>query len=94
MAKRRRYQPLVDALVALPAGETRLTFTLAELEALLGQPLPATAKAACGYWYSGSVAESNWLACGFTVHVNRRTHTLTFVRQEEDPDGRSAPAAW
>ena len=69
-------------LATLPAEQTHISLTLVELEALLGQALPVTAKTVSSYWRSGSVAETNWLACGFTAHVNRRTHTITFVRQE------------
>jgi len=83
MAKRRRYQPLLDVLATLPAEQTQLAFTLDELEAVLGEPLPASAATlTSNYWYGGSVAETNWLACGFTAHINRRMRTITFVRQE------------
>ena len=82
MARRRKYQPLLDALTALPAEQTSLTFTFAELEHLLGRALPLSAKVSTSYWNGGSVAESNWLAWGFAGRLSRRTHTITFLRQE------------
>jgi len=81
MERPRKYQPLLDALAALPAEQTSLTVTFAELEELLGQPLAPSAKTSTTYWSGGSVAESNWLTWGFTGHLWRNMHTITFRRQ-------------
>ena len=47
-----RYQPLGDYLAALPPETTRITLTLAEMEAILGDPLPRHASTAV--WWSNT----------------------------------------
>ena len=82
MARRGRYQPLLAVLAALPEAQASISFSLTELEELLGTALPATAKTSSGYWSGGSVAEANWLSWGFVGRFHRATQTVVFVRQE------------
>ena len=45
-----KYQPLADWLAAQPGPRVALTF--AQIEQLLGAPLPPTARAGTGWWWA------------------------------------------
>jgi hypothetical protein len=75
----RRYLPLLDALDALPAAEPRLCLSFAELEALLGHPLPESAHVP-SFWTGSAVAQRNWERSGFTARLDRVGPAVTFTR--------------
>ena len=64
-----RYQPLGDYLAALSPETTTLTLTLLEIEALLGAPLPASARGR--QWWVNQWSESSqarvWRRAGWRV---------------------------
>ena len=84
----RVYAPLAEHLAARgAAGERRVTLTLAAIEALIGRPLPATARAARRHrsWWRGQGnaphAWYGWQRVGWTVEtVDLATETVTFAR--------------
>ncbi len=77
------YQPLADFLADHPGPEATLTF--AQLEGILGAPLPAAAWTR-GWWVNDRVAAPQahaWLAAGWVVRWVRRSGdqaAVTFVR--------------
>ncbi len=84
----RIYAPLAEHLAAREAvGERRVTLGFAAVEALLGRPLPATARAGRGYrpWWRGQGdaphAWYGWLRGGWRVAtVDLAAETVTFAR--------------
>ena len=86
----RTYAPLADHLAARgAAGERRVTLTFARVEALIGRPLPASARAARHYraWWGGQTnaphAWYGWLRVGWQVEaVELAAETVTFARPE------------
>jgi DNA-binding XRE family transcriptional regulator len=64
-----KYGPLFDALSR--GGQDPVTFTFNEIEALLGEPLPRSARASRGWWSNrrGSPQASAWMRAGY--HVQR-----------------------
>ena len=84
----RVYAPLADHLAARgAAGEWRVTLTFAAIEALLGRPLPATARESRRHrqWWQGNVnsphAWYGWQRVGWRVEtVDRAAETVTFAR--------------
>ena len=80
MVKPRKYQPLVDYLAPLSAGTTSVSLTLAEIEALVGAPLPRTV--ATRIWWHNSrphwrlVRAAGWRVAG----VDFPGRTVTFAR--------------
>ena len=80
-----KYEPLRRYLAARPATESTLALTFAEIEALLGAPLPASAVAS-GWWTSrrGSPQERAWRAAGWRV-VGMRPSLPSVVTFERLP---------
>jgi hypothetical protein len=86
----RVYGPLGEHLAArAAAGEVRVTLTFAAIEgALLGRPLPASARSRRNHrawWGSGSTNYPHrwygWLRAGWQVEaVDLAAETVTFVR--------------
>jgi len=84
----RVYAPLAEQLAARrAAGEWRVTLTFAAIEALIGRPLPATARAARRHrpWWRGQGnaphAWYGWQRVGWWVEtVDLATETVTFAR--------------
>ena len=84
----RVYAPLAEHLAArAAASEWRVTLTLAAIEARIGRPLPATARAARRYrpWWHGQAnaphAWYGWQRVGWRVEVvDLATETVTFAR--------------
>lgn len=74
---------LMDALAALPHdhGSRRLTF--AEIETLLGGPLPAIAHLAA-FWMHSSTAHTNGRRRGVAARLDRGP-AVTFTRQTKRP---------
>jgi DNA-binding XRE family transcriptional regulator len=63
-----KYTPLFDHLRRAPQDE--LTLTFAEIEALLGEALPASARAQRGWWGNrsrGSPQAAAWMGAGYHV---------------------------
>ncbi len=82
--RRSRYQPLVDHLAALTERETMLTD--AEIEAILGAPLPTSAYTGTVYWTDARFAHvQRWRALGWRARRDRRNRRVHFVRDAEQP---------
>lgn len=65
-----KYRPLFDYLSGQHADEIALT--LAEIEAILGDALPPSARAARGWWGNrdrGSLQAAAWMDAGYQVKV-------------------------
>ena len=76
------YQPLADYLAA--QGSPAVILTLAEIETLLGAPLPPAAQEA-SWWTNAPEAEQAraWLGVGWRVRMmtqSRRTWAIIFER--------------
>jgi hypothetical protein len=79
-----KYAPLGAYLARQPVNEVRLT--LAEIEAILGQALPATARSP-RFWsnYEGNRPARFWRAVGSRVartHQTTGVDAVTFMRVE------------
>jgi hypothetical protein len=81
----RKYDPLTAYLAAC-AG-TEVTLTLAEVEQIIGAPLPRSA-AKAAFWSNTphQVALPPWVAAGWRMHLSGDPRTVTFVRQLSDRD--------
>ena len=79
----RKYQPLADYLVAQPADEVRLSF--AQIEVIVGAPLPTTAYIRNWWWSKGAkrFADQPWRAAGWEATLTRRADgwRVTFRRR-------------
>jgi hypothetical protein len=79
----RKYDPLIRYLTALPAEAVTLTF--AELEAIIGAPLPEAARQR-SYWANsrrGQFTGPPWLRAGWRVartDLRRAEPAVTFAR--------------
>jgi hypothetical protein len=76
---RGRYAPLLAYLDALSPAAPRVRLSFAELEALLGGPLPPRASVGTN-WTSSRVAVLNWRRVGFMAHLDRTGPAVTFTR--------------
>lgn len=89
-----KYQPLADHLKALSADEWRASF--AEVEAVLGFPLPKSASTH-GSWWSNEADKphkAGWLSAGWRVaDVDRREGKVVFERVAKKPVSKTAPVA-
>jgi hypothetical protein len=78
-----KYQPLVDWLQALPADQQNARLSFAEIEALIGERLPVSARTTGTFWIGHRMAEQNWRRVGFRARVDRHDATaVTFTRVE------------
>jgi len=79
-----KYDPLADALAETAENRRRITF--AEIERILGAPLPPTARKDNAWWANNANGHSQargWLHAGFrTAEVNLEGETVTFVRDD------------
>ena len=77
-----KYQPLADWLAAQPDTEVLLTF--AQVEQILGTPLPASARAGTAWWTHGAPSFPQveaWHRVGWhVVEVNRRRGLVLYRR--------------
>ena len=79
-----RYRPLADHLAALPPDVAAVTLPLSAIEALIGGPLPASARTS--NWWTNSPTQHAarlWLAVGWRVtgrEMRRLPATVTFAR--------------
>ena len=87
------FQPLVAELVGQPADTVTLTLTLAEIETILGRPLPRFASTR-GWWMDrGRQAHQRRLltAAGWmvsAVHFRGPVPTVTFVKTDAKGEER------
>ena len=83
----RKYDPLAAYLAALPVETTTVTLTLAEIEALIGAPLPASAWLP-SWWVNAAVGQPQvraWSAAGrraVQLHLRQTPPSVTFVRAD------------
>jgi hypothetical protein len=76
-----KYQPIVDWLLTLPAEQGFVRLTLAEIERIIGQALPLTARTRHGYWRDTPMAQRSWLSIGFSARLNLHDGgSVTFTR--------------
>jgi hypothetical protein len=76
-----KYQPLTDWLATQRGAAAILTF--AEVEALLGEPLPVLARITPRWWARALRRPRHgrvWRALGWEVTLNSGAQALTFVR--------------
>ena len=66
--QRWRYAPLLDYLEAVPAAQGEVQLSFAEIETLIGGPLPRTATAP-EFWTSSHTARLNWRRSGFDARL-------------------------
>ena len=94
-----RYAPLTAYLRTV--SQTHVAMTFAEIEALVGHPLPASARRHRAWWSnnpSNSVITWAWLAAGYkSEQVDMEAGRLVFRRVEEEEripaTAEAAPAA-
>lgn len=81
-----KYQPLADFLAAQPGGEVTLTF--AQIEEVVGRPLPAGAQSPAWWSTARALQQSKaWLRVGWRVRrvaTQGGGHVVTFVRADLD----------
>jgi hypothetical protein len=83
-----KYQPLADWLAAQPGDSVTLTF--AQIQAILGQQLPVTARQISSWWTGGPrwhYRPPPWRVEGWEVDTRRREPGVTFKRT-----ARTAPS--
>ena len=73
------------------AGERAVTLTLAQIEALVGQPLPDFARDHAGWWSNAPALHPaeiypwyGWLSVGWEAEPDLLAGTVTFRRRGED----------
>jgi hypothetical protein len=90
----RKYEPLGAYLAGQPVGSGAVTLTLAEVERLVGSPLPAAVWTR-GFWSNGrTVARCrSWLGVGWhVVGFDRWRGVVTFARGAPPARDRTRPA--
>lgn len=81
-----RYQPLVDHLAAATGDEVVLTF--ARIEALIGGPVPISARVHAGYWAGANTPPARLLgAAGWRGTIERSRTRVRFVRVRDGRGG-------
>jgi len=90
-----KYQPLTDRLKMEPTEE--ITFTFAELEDVLGEPLPRSARKRRPFWGNNNTRHMHakaWLDAGWKVEkVSLHGEIVTFTRTGGDQnDGKELKA--
>ena len=77
-----KYYPLYDQLRR--SGESRIIFTFNEIETLIGDRLPASARAGRSFWSNrsgGAIQATAWMAAGYhVVDVDFTIGRVTFER--------------
>jgi hypothetical protein len=81
-----KYEPLATRLAGLSGPEWRTSF--AEVEKVLGFPLPKAARNGRGWWKEGV-----WTAAGWTVEADPDAGKITFRRAGASPDLAAGPPA-
>lgn len=84
-----KYEPLAHYLRKSESERVRLTFE--EVEAILGAPLPRSARKYPAWWANsaeGHVNAQAWLAAGYRAQeVDLKRQELVFEKQPEAPRG-------
>ncbi len=76
----RKYLPLNRYLENVPEDQQSISITFAQLEEILGSPLPPSAWLA-HYWAGSSVARYNWERSGFSARLDRLGRLVVFTRR-------------
>ena len=88
-----KYAPLTQFLKSRP--DTRLPLTFAELERLLGFPLPPSARKHRAWWANNPASHVNaaaWHQAGFqSEQVDLEAERLTFVKLNTSGDAQKKP---
>ena len=84
MAKPRPYQPLIDHLAGQPATTTTVALTFAEIEGLLGEPLPRAAGMRSSWHRSAPRWRMVRAAVWQVVGGDMLRRTVTFSRLSSD----------
>lgn len=75
-----KYHPLYEALAK--SGKDEITFTFADIETLLGTPLPPTARQHRGWWsnrHANTSPSSAWMSAGYHAEqVDLEHQTILF----------------
>jgi fatty acid/phospholipid biosynthesis enzyme len=92
MAARPKYGPLHDWLNRQPTKIARVECTFAQIEEMIGEPLPPTARSQKRYqmWWSNAtnhhIQAQAWVSAGWKrEHVDLAAEIVTFVRTIERP---------
>jgi hypothetical protein len=77
-----KYEPLELHLRAVPAGTKELTLSFAEIERILGAPLPASAKSHRPWWGNQKDSKTRpqahaWLSAGFLVDTVNQSNSAS-----------------
>lgn len=80
-----KYEPLELHLRAVPAETREVTLSFAEIEQILGAPLPASAKAHRPWWGNQKDSKTRpqahaWLSAGFLVDTVNQGNSNGSVR--------------
>ncbi|GEM_PF-824692 len=91
-----KYEPLSDYLMTLAGDE--VCFTFAEIEAILGAPLPRTAWQR-SMWWANSLRPDHpqsraWLASGWTVSADVNNGAVTFFRRDPESTPQRRAYHW
>ena len=82
-----KYDPLCAYLVTMPGEE--VCYTFAEVEAIIGAPLPPTALRHTAWWANSCRFDHPqaraWMAGGWTAGVDLDNTCVTFFRRETQP---------
>lgn len=79
--ERGKYAPLIRLLQSTPLEQEVVQLTTDEIEAILGEPLPASAFRP-GFWTSpGLNASRAWKRLGFVVRLDRECRRVLFIRK-------------
>lgn len=86
-----KYEPLASHLSSLPTSQKRVVLSFTKIEAILGAPLPASARKYEEWWIGGrrwtrvensQVQERAWHGAGWSVDdVDPKLGLVTFRRQ-------------
>lgn len=91
-----KYEPLAEYLTTLTGDE--VCFTFAEVEAILGAPLPPTAWRR-SMWWANSLRPDHpqsraWLGSGWTVSADVNNGAVTFFRGAADAASEKRQYHW
>ena len=80
MPPARKYLPLNRYLESAEPQQMSVSLTFAEMEQILGSPLPPSAWLA-HYWTGSTVARYNWERSGYAAKLDRLGRLVTFTRR-------------
>jgi hypothetical protein len=79
-----KYAPLTVWLQALPARQEEAVLTFAEIETIIGAPLPLGAWTST-FWVKADAARTNWGRAGFRARLIHHTKSVRFTRMQRSP---------